>query len=431
MIVRIGICAVIPAIPALLFGAVFAAAPSMKHDMPREILSWRDEILSRDEYEGLVSQWQTYIERHPASAAAHVQLARAMRYAGESEEEQNRVIQRAFELDPDCPEALDAVAGTAFNDVAPLLCHEEAIRYLERAIELAPHWTYPHCNLCSLGLVTGRIDFAHEHARALVRKGGIPAPLMDFAYNMLVSAEPGATIITNGDNDTYPLLALQAAHGLRTDVVVAPVGALNRIAFARSAWRHVFGDDVPLTDGELEKIHSRAKTDSEPSGETHASRVMSALFEKVRAGEWRKPVYFALTTASAHRQACPLELEIHGLLWRVLPTSKGADDHELLVDVTKTRRLVLDEFRLESATDLSYPWLPESAILLVVRVYTGILCLLAERSADLGNLEASRLAFHTVLEMLEFHGDEARIQDVATSWKEIDPENPEINRWIQ
>ena len=57
----------------------------------------------------------------------------------------------------------------------------------------------------------------------------MPQEILTTAYNNLVSLEPNAILLTNGDNDTYPYWVLQNARKLRTDVTVLNIslGLIN------------------------------------------------------------------------------------------------------------------------------------------------------------------------------------------------------------
>jgi hypothetical protein len=59
----------------------------------------------------------------------------------------------------------------------------------------------------------------------------------DWAVDLLNSAEPYAVIITNGDNDTFPLWYAQAVEGVRKDVIVAVTSYVDMDWFVRQIIR--------------------------------------------------------------------------------------------------------------------------------------------------------------------------------------------------
>lgn len=76
------------------------------------------------------------------------------------------------------------------------------------------------------------------------RSGRYIAP--EYAYNMLMSVEEDAILITNGDNDTFPLWYLQEVERVRQDVRVVNVSLLNTPWYINQLKNQASRDSEPL-----------------------------------------------------------------------------------------------------------------------------------------------------------------------------------------
>ena len=89
----------------------------------------------------------------------------------------------------------------------------------------------------------------------MVETGDMPRPLLDYGYNMIAGAPPNAIILTNGDNDTYPPLAMQVLRGLRPDVAIVNLSLLNTTWYIRYQRDH--GVPIPLTDAVIDTLRMK------------------------------------------------------------------------------------------------------------------------------------------------------------------------------
>ncbi len=99
------------------------------------------------------------------------------------------------------------------------------------------------------------IENYHDHDRS----GNYVAP--EYAYNMLMSVADDAILITNGDNDTFPLWYLQEVEAVRRDVRVVNVSLLNTPWYIKQLKNQSSRDSAPLpfskTDEEIDKLNIR------------------------------------------------------------------------------------------------------------------------------------------------------------------------------
>lgn len=406
-------------------------APSITADMPPEVESWRTLVLTREQYGDLAAQWQAYVDAHPGSAVAYVELSRALRYAGGTPvEERNELIRTAYELDPNCPEALEAVANTCLTTKSPLATPREAYALASRACELAPDWPEPHFTRWSLSILLGHPEDGQEELTALLEKGAYAAPVLDFGYNMLASAVRGAIVFTNGDNDTYPPLSLQAARGIRPDVLIVNLSLLNLPEYVEMVWDRLPQDQRPFPKAEIQERH-RAWKQGEDTTNSFSDVVVEALMKPVGSVGWRKGVYFAVTVNPQVLERYEGYLRLEGLLFRVTSEQLAVAEEGAAVDADRTLDLFRNTFRLDSATDLGYDWRPGNAAGLLVMNYVAVLRRVATQKAEAGDLGDASYALREAIMLADFHGDAEMVQELAAYWAEVEPENAEVYGWLK
>lgn len=403
----------------VLAAAGQAASPSMVPGMPPEVRSWREEILDHDTYEARVRAWRAYVDREPESAVAHVQLARALRYASltdrektdtswtAAKEEQRRHVRRAMSLDDTCPEALVATADTLYDKHDPD-SYRQARALAKRAADIAPDWPEPHFDLWNLAVAANDHEAAKTHLVALVDKGAFSPTLLDFAYNLLMSADENAVLLTNGDNDTYPLVALQATRSIRPDVTVANLSLLNLPEYAHFLW-----DDDPKAPLSRARIEELAQA-SQP----RAQKFVAALLDAAHRGG--RPLNAAVTVHPSHRGALG-SLVLSGLALRVVGASTKDE-----MDYERTRHLFEDTFRLESASALTSRPGSDAAGRLTLN-YVHVLQELASEMAARKDVTGVRWAMTQSLAILSSLGEAKHATDVLDFWKTLDAEGARMH----
>lgn len=343
--------------------AVLCAAGPALSQAPPEVPRAVDRSLDKTSYVELAKQWKEYIDEHGETADALVNLGMAYDYS-EEHDAAVTAARRAVELGPDNPKALaflGKMLATYVGDRAA------ALEVLEHCRKVAPGYGYGLTMLATTHLFRGELSEADEVFKTVFDQRIISRPLQDYAYNTLVGLPEGAVLITSGDNDTFPTLALQAGMDFRTDVVVLNRALMNVPEYAKAEFeRHPeIAPDYDIDAHEVKMV------DGQPT-------LLSNALSRAIVAEHKAPVYFTASAGGMTYHGYKLEVQVEGVNLRA--AGKG-------LSVEESARLFLDTYRLDSATDWSVPWslAPNEAMLLTN--YVAAMITLAEEK---GIKEATR-----------------------------------------
>jgi hypothetical protein len=200
---------------------------------------------------------------------------------------------------------------------------------LERAVDLDPSYVDPWYGLVIHYLEHGEEEKMNLALRRILEAGAIADEVMDFSYNVLACLEKNAILVTNGDNDTYPVWILTRILGYRADVRVVNRPLLNTDWYPLSLLKE--GIPTLITAGSLDSLRAaiirnlKESKGSVPSGGPFSDVLIERLVEACsNAG---RPVYFAATL-----QRTGVVKELHasgrelGLVTLVTPTAVSDRD---------------------------------------------------------------------------------------------------------
>ncbi len=232
------------------------------------------------------------------------------------------------------------------------------------------------------------IENYHDHDRS----GNYVAP--EYAYNMLMSVADDAILITNGDNDTFPLWYLQEVEAVRRDVRVVNVSLLNTPWYIKQLKNQYSRDSAPLpfsmTDEEVDQLNIRAWQPREISlpvnidallqnsevplaldetsqfespmtwtlqGRPYDERINLlyisdlALYDMLLTNaenNWERPFYFAVTVSSDGLMDLDNYFQLEGQAFRVVPIKHNEQLGRVVPAITPQR---LSQFKFTGLND--------------------------------------------------------------------------------
>jgi hypothetical protein len=185
----------------------------------------------------------------------------------------------------------------------------------------------------------------------------------DSAYNFLMSCEKDAILVTNGDNDTFPLWAIQEAFGIRKDVRIVNLSLLNTDWYIKELKDVEPRAPITFTHSQIDMLNVELNPFVEPTPyllpnanlqvvipgrkQQNILRVQDkALLNIVDSNRWRKPLYFAVTVSEDNYMGLDPYLQMQGLVYRINQKTVPEDQR---MDISKSVYLLDNVFRYGTA----------------------------------------------------------------------------------
>ena len=133
----------------------------------------------------------------------------------------------------------------------------------------------------------------------------------DYAWNMLEPLAPNAIVMTNGDNDTFPLWYIQEVEHFRRDVRVVNMSLLNTPWYILQLKNQEPKVPFSFTDAQIEKLYPYL---DEKTGQVVWVKDL-AVKDMMQANAFRKPVYLAVTVPD--QMGYDKQMTLEGLVYRI------------------------------------------------------------------------------------------------------------------
>jgi hypothetical protein len=290
----------------------------------------------------------------------------------------------------------------------------------------------------------------------------------EYAYNMLMSVDENAILLTNGDNDTFPLWYMQEVEGVRQDVRVANLSLMNTSWYVGQLKNQAsrtseplpisMPDDqvrdltvipwvpreitlpvnkdrilgrsevgVSLEDSALIESPMRWSLQGRPYSMDNsfnllygADQVVFNMLLTNAQQDWKRPLYFAVTVSPDGQLDLQPFFQLEGQAYRVLPIRHEERLGRIVPEVTAER---LRQFRFTGLADPDVYF--DENIRRMVDNYRNVFSHTAERMVEAGYAaEARELLtwFHEQVPFETIPGDERSFLFMAEAFRAVGDE---------
>lgn len=269
-------------------------------------------------YKEQMELWKKEVEANPQNGEAWLNYFKAGRYARNGDPALSP--KERYDLQEELVEAMGKAMPNSFEYHYAKWWNggnrEELFPHLEKAYQLRQDDAELSDDFISYYELQGNTEQVKNFCQKWYATKDLAPALLLYHYNVLMSLEKNAVLVTSGDNDTYPLWILQHAKGVRPDVVVLNTGLLGAEQYrAAILKKHGLQGDV--------RVFDKVETEQLPWHEA-----MAQFLQDVAEHNPQRSLYFALTAYPRYTELVKHNLYTVGLV--NLYSAKRIDNIALL-----------------------------------------------------------------------------------------------------
>jgi len=281
-------------------------------------------------YQEQLGLWEKDVKENPKNSAAWLNVytaARMIKISGGSktQEDLDAIVEQVKKNVPDTFEGNYIQYYNGSHD-------DKLWKFLVKAYEIDPDRAETYDDMVTHYEIKGDKAKVKEFAEKWFASNEISSGIYAYNYNVLMSCEQNAILITVGDNDTYPAWILQNAKGIRTDISVLNASLLI------------------LDEYRTTKFKELGIAEFKPSNEARSGMaMMQEICDHIRNHSTR-PFYYAGTSSPELYSNVSSDVYSVGLAYKY---SKENFDNIALIRKNYENLFLLDHLKIQMSNDIS------------------------------------------------------------------------------
>jgi hypothetical protein len=273
--------------------------------------------------------WKAVLEADKTNVTAWYNYFSAARYANIIGNQNNDLKSIATDMWATIPDVYESHIVQHWVDS----WNPETFKHIEAAYALAPERYETYHSFITHYEVSGASQKAKPFYEKWFNSGHISNAMMAWNYNVLMSVNEDAILLTHGDNDTYHAWILQNVQGVQRNVKVVNINLLSLESYQNTVFKSL---GIPTFTQSMDNFTSNIE-------------FQTALVQHI-IDNTQRPLYFNATNSHQLKEAFKTDLYVTGL---ASLHSKSEIDNISIIKNNVENRFITDYMKINLIYDRS------------------------------------------------------------------------------